>query len=237
MKESPKDISKFYDEFSSQQSKTGVNIRHKTILRNLKQNGLCNNSNVLEIGCGIGTVTGLIGKVVTKGKVIAVDISVQSIGVARKNNKGKSNIQFLVSDMSDFKSEIKFDVVVLPDVLEHIPVDQHKALFKTIRGNTHDSSFVLINIPNPPYLRWLHRNKPELLQIIDQPLSTDELLNSVYPNDFYVYSLNTYSLAIEEGDYQSIILKRGRFFEFPSVTYKSKFFNAIQTIRSKLNLS
>lgn len=64
---------------------------------------MCNNSNVLEIGCGIGTVTGLIGKVVTKGKVIAVDISVQSIGVARKNNKGKSNIQFLVSDMSDLK--------------------------------------------------------------------------------------------------------------------------------------
>ena len=234
MEEINKKVTKFYDEFSSQQEKTGLNIRHLTIFNNLKKSGLKENSKVLEIGCGIGTVTNLIARFVLEGKIVAVDISPQSIEVAKRAHKNFSNVQFLVSDMSDFKSNIIFDFVVLPDVLEHIPLEQHPLIFKIINQYTHSESVVLINIPNPSYLRWLHKNKPQLLQIIDQPLSTDILLNICYQNDFHLHSLQVYSIDIEEGDYQSIVLKRGRDFEFSKVTNTSRFIRLIQKVKAKM---
>lgn len=234
MEQSSKDISSFYDGFASHQKKTGTNIRHRTIFRNLKNAGLKKDSSVLEIGCGIGTVTSLIAKYALKAKIVAVDISPQSIEIAKQVQKHFPNIQFIVSDMTDFKSELKFDFVVLPDVLEHIPVEQHRNLFNVIRKHTHPDSTVLINIPNPPYLRWLRKNKPNVLQIIDQPISTDILLNDVYANDFHLHSLNVYSLSIKEGEYQCIILKRQKEYELKKVTPLSKTLASVLDIKSKI---
>ena len=234
MNPSSKDVAIFYDRFNTVDlQKIGVNIRHRTILKNLIKSGLKNNANVLEIGCGIGTVTQLISKYLSHGKIVAVDISPESIETAKQLNKSLNNIEFLVSDMSNFHHRTKFDFVVLPDVLEHIPVENHKTLFKTIREHIHIDSTIFINIPNPPYLRWVHKNRPELLQIIDQPLSTQELLNNVYPNDLYLHSLNVYSLAFEEGDYQLIILKPNK--ELGKVTKISKSKLRAMEIKSRLS--
>jgi 2-polyprenyl-3-methyl-5-hydroxy-6-metoxy-1,4-benzoquinol methylase len=213
-----KKISEFYDNYTDRQEKWGIHIRHRTILRFLKINGLKRSSTVLEIGCGIGTLTHLVGKFCKAGNIVAADISSKSIEIAKNKNSQFRNIEFIVSDMSDFKSKYKFDFIVLPDVLEHIPVDQHKNLFARIKECTHENSTVVINIPNPPYLRWAHKHKPELLQIIDQPLDTCELLNNICPNDFYLYSLIPYSLGVRENDYQCIVLKRDRYFEYKSTT-------------------
>lgn len=224
-------VAQFYDEYSSQQKKIGVNVRHRTIFKNLLKQGLKRNSTVLEIGCGIGTLTSLIAKHVTNGKILAVDISPKSIEMARSIYKDKSNIEFFVSDMIDFKRSEKFDFIVMPDVLEHIPVEQHKNLFKILREHCHIKSIVLINIPNPPSLRWAHKNVPSLVQIVDQPLSTQELLNNVYPNDFFLFSMETYSLHMNEPDYQSIVFKPN--FEFETMTKKSKISLIIQEVKSR----
>ncbi|HEY6162305.1 MAG TPA: class I SAM-dependent methyltransferase [Bacteroidia bacterium] len=213
-----KDISKFYDGYTDRQEKWGIHVRHRTILKLLKNCGLKPGSSILEVGCGIGTVTHLLGKYCRSGKIVAADISAKSIEVAKQKNRSFGNIEFVVSDMSDFSHKLKFDFIVLPDVLEHIPVEQHRNLFSRLKECTHENSVILINIPNPPYLRWVHKNRPDLLQIIDQPLDTCTLLNDVYENDFYLHSLNVYSLSIEEGDYQSIVLKRGRYKALDRVT-------------------
>lgn len=208
MNKDANNIKGYYDEFTSHQKNMGVHVRHRTILKNLKKEGLKPNSNVLEIGCGIGTVTQLIAKYCKNGKVVAADISPKSIEIAKKLNNQFNNIEFIVNDMLEFKHQIIFDFVVLPDVLEHIPIEQHLNLFKKIKEHTHEGSTVLINIPSPAYLRWVHKNHPEQLQIIDQPIDTNILVENVYPNDFWIQSLNTYALSIKEGDYQTIVLKR-----------------------------
>ena len=64
-----KDIPKFYDGFNAESfKKFGINIRHRTIFKNLKTAGLLPSHNVLEIGCGTGPVTSLIAKYCNKGK-------------------------------------------------------------------------------------------------------------------------------------------------------------------------
>lgn len=45
-----------------EQNKAGINSRHRAIIKRLKKAGLKKNSTVLEIGCGIGAISGLILK-------------------------------------------------------------------------------------------------------------------------------------------------------------------------------
>lgn len=208
-----KDIANFYDDYTSKQKKTGVNGRHRTIMKRLKQFGLQPHHRVLEIGCGIGTVTGLLAAYLNKGQVVGADISPKSIEMAKQNLKKFGNAEFVVSDMSSFSHTSKFDVVLLPDVLEHIPIEQHPNLFKVIRENIHEGSFVAINLPNPYYLDWARVHKPELLQIIDQSVYSNLLIPNVYANDMYLFHLECYSLFTNDSNYQWIVLKPNRPFQ------------------------
>ncbi len=205
---SKEEVEKFYNTFKEHQNKLGVNIRHRTIFKNLKKAGLKPDSKVLEIGCGIGTVSSLILKFISQGKFVGVDISNESIALAKKLNSNYHNAEFLVNDMSEFKHALKFDVVVLPDVLEHIPVEQHHNLFKVIASVTAENAMVIINIPEPHCLNWARVKHPEKLQIIDQSLSMQDLLNNSYPHGFELYSMNSYALQYTEADYTAVILKK-----------------------------
>jgi len=201
-------VSDFYDEYTEQQFQKGIHIRHRTILQNLKKAGLKASSKVLEIGCGIGTVTHLIAKATPNGKVLAVDISPKSVDMARRFNQQFNHVEFAVTDMTDFSRPEKFDFVVLPDVIEHIPLEQHPHLFQVIAQHLHENSTVAINIPHPLYLAWVREHQPDLLQVIDQPIHTDELLRNTYAAGLFLHHLESYSLFTEVDDYQWILLKQ-----------------------------
>jgi ubiquinone/menaquinone biosynthesis C-methylase UbiE len=110
-------VVRFYDQFAEKQEKTGINSRHLSILDKAKQAGLKSNHRILEVGCGIGTVSHLLATQVPQGKVLAVDISPESIEKARVLWKKQGNLKFDVSDMSDFNLPgEKFDFFVFPDV-------------------------------------------------------------------------------------------------------------------------
>lgn len=228
---SKEQVEDFYNTYKEKQQKIGVNIRHRTILKNLKAIGLKPNSKVIEVGCGIGTVSGLIIKNIPQGKFTGVDISSESIEMAKKLYPAK-NAEFLVSDMSNFTHGEKFDFVVLPDVLEHIPVEQHFNLFKVLSEVTTKDAVVLINIPEGNCLNWIRKTQPEKLQIIDQSLSMQDLLNNVYPHGFKLFSMNSYSLQYVQPDYTSIVLKKNMVFEH--YERKDKVTLGVENLKSKL---
>ena len=201
-------VVRFYDQFAEKQEKTGINSRHLSILDKAKQAGLASNNRVLEVGCGIGTVSHLLATQVPQGKVLAVDISPESIEKARMLWKKQGNLKFDVSDMSDFNLPGEtFDFFVFPDVLEHIPVAQHARLFENIQRHAHADSVVLIHIPAPRYLEWMIGNQPEKLQVIDQPLDTGVLVQTLGAAGFYLEKMETYALFFEEKDYQYFVFR------------------------------
>ena len=201
-------VVRFYNQFAEKQEKTGINSRHLSILEKAKQAGLASNHRVLEVGCGIGTVSHLLATQVPQGKVLAVDISPESIEKARVLWKKQGNLKFDVSDMSDFNLPGEtFDFFVFPDVLEHIPVAQHARLFENIQRHAHADSVVLIHIPAPRYLEWMIGNQPEKLQVIDQPLDTGVLVQTLGAAGFYLEKMETYALFFEEKDYQYFVFR------------------------------
>jgi trans-aconitate 2-methyltransferase len=203
------EVKVFYDEYVPKQEKIGINSRHISIIDKLVKSGLKSNHNVLEVGCGIGTVSQLIAKKTPKGKVLAVDISEKSIEKAKILWRQLTNLSFEVSDMSDFtKPGQTFDYFVFPDVLEHIPVDQHSNLFQKINAHSHKDSVVFIHIPAPRFLQYNIDNEPDKLQIIDQPLDTATLVGVLSSNGYYLDKMETYSVFFEEKDYQYFVFRR-----------------------------
>ncbi len=208
MAEDKDKVVSFYDQFAEKQAKTGINSRHLHILDKVKSAGLKDSHQVLEVGCGIGTVSHLLANQVKNGGVLAVDISPESIEKARVFWKDQSNLSFEISDMSDFNKEGQtFDFFVFPDVLEHIPVDQHLRLFQNIQRHAHQDSVIFIHIPAPRYLKWMIENEPEKLQVIDQPLDSGVLIKNIIDSGFYLEKMETYSIFYQEKDYQYFIFR------------------------------
>ena len=77
-------IKEFYDGHAKEiQQHVGVNIRHRSIMQRLRRAGLHKDHRVLEIGCGIGTLTSLLAKYVSVGTIHAVDISEGAVQIAQ----------------------------------------------------------------------------------------------------------------------------------------------------------
>lgn len=202
-------VAEYYDRFTEYQLGKGINQRHLSIQNWCEKFGLKPFHHVLEIGCGIGTQTELLAKFLsTDSKIKAIDISPKSIDIAERRLKNYRNISFLAVDFTEYDLEEEFDAIILPDVIEHIPLDRHKILFKKLEQCLKPEGIVVIHIPNPHYLEWCHIHKADQLQIIDQPILLNELLSNLQGTSFYVHFLETYSIWIDKCDYQAILLKK-----------------------------
>jgi len=197
-------VKEFYDDYSARQKKKGLNLRHFTLINKIISSGLKKNYLVLEIGCGVGTLTGLLAKYLKKGKLVAADISPKSIEMARARIGKTDRVEFFVTDMQDFSYPGKFDFIILPDVLEHIPIEQHDQLFGVLRRLMHENSVIIINIPHPKNIEFNREFFPERLQIIDQALRADDLMNTIYAHDLILETYEAYKIFSDVADYAFI---------------------------------
>jgi 2-polyprenyl-3-methyl-5-hydroxy-6-metoxy-1,4-benzoquinol methylase len=202
------EISGFYDKFSRQQLKTGINLRHYYLFSQILKSGLKRNSKVLEIGCGIGTLTKLVADYVKKGEVTGVDISPENIEIAKSRLRKSDHVRFVVSDMTDFMEGKLYDFILLADVIEHIPVENHKALFKTLSDHMHPGSLIFINVPHPQSIEYYRRNDPSKLQIIDQSIYAGQLMPDVEGNGLLLKKYFSYSLFHDQDDYAVVVFKK-----------------------------
>jgi len=211
------DVSAFYDEYADQQAQTGINARHRSIMEFLVEHGLEENHKVLEIGAGIGTQTQLIANYLSEGSITMNDISERSVAMAKERLQSQANISFVAGDIVTEPISTSFDGVVCPDVLEHIPVDQHAALFKKFDQITGENGTIYIHIPSPYFMTWQIKNQPEVLQIIDQELHTDQFIKNLEGTSFYIHHLETYALFYHGCDYQFIVLKKRNTTKFTEI--------------------
>lgn len=207
MSESVRD---FYDEYAERQVRHGINHRHMRIMDWLLQFGMGNTSQVLEIGCGVGTQTELIAAAVQKGRIVANDISPRSVDLAKKRLANAPNVEFLLGDIISLPVAGMFDVIVLPDVLEHIPMESHGVLFGKIAQLLAPDGCVVINIPSAQYLEWNHRHRPDLLQVIDQPLHLAAVAQHVGNAGLYLHHVQHYSLWTNGPDAAVLVAKHYR---------------------------
>lgn len=228
-------VADYYDKFWDEHEQKKIskpNSRHRTILKNLKKEGLKSTSSVLEIGCGIGSLSRLLIKYLTGGFFAGTDIAPQTIELLKKVYPDRTKCDFVLTDMSDFSYPKKFDFVVFPDVLEHIPIEAHANIFKSLKNLIHDNTIILINNPYPISQEHVIEHRKELLQIIDLPLHVDHFAKLAYENGLYIEKVEPYALWTTHYDYQNIVIKPKK--ELKAFELKSQAGLILANIKSRI---
>jgi SAM-dependent methyltransferase len=78
-------------------------------------------ASVLDFGCGTGTATPYLLELLGAERVVGVDVSAGSLGVARRDHSS-DRIHFLTSQ--DLDSAARFDLVYCNGVFHHVPLDE-----------------------------------------------------------------------------------------------------------------
>jgi 2-polyprenyl-3-methyl-5-hydroxy-6-metoxy-1,4-benzoquinol methylase len=120
-------------------------------LKELYQGIIPPEKNVLEIGCGTGDI--LASLKVRSG--VGIDISSGMIAIAKQKYP---DLQFEATGLENFKSNIRFDYIILADVIEH--VDNLSEMIKSLSLICDKNAKVIISYANPlwePVLLFLEK--------------------------------------------------------------------------------
>ncbi len=103
-------------------------------------------SNVLEIGCAFGLLLNSISEKLKISDMYGIDISSENIKLAKKlfphMNLFTGTLNQKISEILTYLKTKKFDMVILSDILEHVPDD-----LKLLKQVSQISKYVLINLP------------------------------------------------------------------------------------------
>jgi len=200
------EIKNYYNEFSKTiflRDFRIVNARLEAI-KKLCDRFVPHGAKVLEIGCGAGIISKHLQKKVAF--LLGLDISETAIKMAQLY-VADPNCEFKVYDVTADAAELnrygKFDVILLADVLEHIPLSKQNELFNKLENLLGPAGIVLITCPSAEYQEYLKQNKPELLQVVDETLRLPEILEKTALQPCYF----SYVDAGEKNQYLHLILK------------------------------
>lgn len=101
---------------------------------------------ILDVGCGDGVLSHLLAK--NGSEVHGIDLSKTAISLAKARTRTDDYIKrpkFFVDSMYTYKPKIKYDVIILCDVIEHIP-DASSAI-KNLKKLIKQNGQIIITTP------------------------------------------------------------------------------------------
>tara|TARA_Y100001978_G_C23653563_1_gene414775 strand:+ start:104 stop:865 length:762 start_codon:yes stop_codon:yes gene_type:complete len=174
---------------------SGLHPKHRlTDYHNFFIERISNGQTVLDVGCGVGLVALNIASKLPNSDIIGIDINKENINIAKKllRKKNLGNLKFILGDITK-KENIKSDVVVLSNVLEHI--HDRIGFLKNIYKMTGSNKF-LIRVPL--FERdWQIPLRKELgmyyFSDLDHKIehTVDEFKKEIYQSDFLIKELIT----------------------------------------------
>lgn len=201
----------FYERFAGEvllEDFRRFNLRQDA-LRRLCDEFVPRGASVLEIGCGTGINVKHVGRIASR--VVGVDISERNIEIAREY-AGSERTELKVLDILDGAESLAplgpFDVVILPDVIEHVPKDRYPRLFAAVEGFLARPGRVLITYPSPEYQEHLKKNDASALQLVDETVQLDDILR----HTSLELVLFSYKHVWNENQYVHVVLTSDRSF-------------------------
>ena len=122
---------------------------------------LTNGQNILELGCGWGSLTLWMAKEFPKSKITAVSNSSSQkthiLEQAKKRNL--NNISIITEDMNKFNPKTRYDRIVSVEMIEHMR--NHRQLFKKINTWLKPGGLFFMHI-------FVHKTQPYLFEVQDE---------------------------------------------------------------------
>lgn len=104
---------------------------------------------ILNFGCGIGKSEPLLLKYFPNSKILGIDVSAESIELAKEQKYDASKIHFEVFDGTNINLNEKFDIIYIANVFHHIPHSEHKNLTKQLHSLLTEKGSLFMFEHNP----------------------------------------------------------------------------------------
>lgn len=143
-------IAKDYDNWKNKNGYYYRNIK-AFVRKNIRPN-----SRVLEVGCGTGEIL----ETTRPAYGVGVDLSPEMVRIAKAKYP---QFKFFCSPIEDFRSQEKFDYIVLVDVLDH--VYDIVTVFESLYRLCHPTTKIIITTINPwwdPLMKFLEKMKAKM---------------------------------------------------------------------------
>ena len=135
---------------------------------------------VLELGSGIGTMTRWLSESAHVEHIWAVDAFEEAIEKLKSYNLPKvTPLKMAVEDLK-FNPEIRFDTVMICELLEHLYPDEETKMLRSLRPLIHSMTRFVISVPNsnlqdPYHVRSFTQEKfkSHLIKFYGNPVEID----------------------------------------------------------------
>lgn len=201
----------YYDDFSQRvliQDFRYLNLRHEAI-KSLYRRFVPPGARVLDIGCGVGILARFLQQFTSF--ILAVDISEENVRVAKEyaaSDCCEVRMLDVIHQAAELESYEKFDVAVLPDVIEHIPKENYAALFKSIENVLTPGGRIILTFPSPEMQSYLEMENPQALQLHEEKIEITDILGVTALKPIYF----SYKSVFSPNDYVHLVLSARREF-------------------------
>ncbi len=140
----------------------------KTMIETRKWTG---KENILDAGCGSGRITRILSKVITSGKIYAIDNDSNMVKKAMENLLGIENVTVLQADLRNIgpsRIPLKFDVIFSNAVLHWI--SDHRQVFRNFNDLLNENGVLLIQCGG-------YGNLQRAIEIFDKAKALPEFSN------------------------------------------------------------
>ena len=166
-------IGEFYEDFSLDAGLRDwlrPNSRHERLRIELDAVlGGARDLNILDLGCGGGVLSSFLCRY---GSVTGIDLSASAIELA---SLLEPRAHFETGTLDAHEPRHPYDLITLFDVLEHVPTADRLVLFQELDRVRAPGGWMALSTPHPDFARWVTENRPELMQIVDEPVELAEL--------------------------------------------------------------
>ena len=113
-----------------------------------KSVGLYYKTHILDAGAGFGQYTYYLSNINSSWNILSIDVKQEQVGDCNNFFRaiGKTSVLFKTDDLTTFKTENCFDLVLCVDVMEHILEDE--LVFKNYFASMKEGGMLLISTPS-----------------------------------------------------------------------------------------
>jgi ubiquinone/menaquinone biosynthesis C-methylase UbiE len=184
-------------------------VFHDETLKTLKDAGIKPGMRCIDLGCGIGNVTRLMGSLVGRdGTVVGLDMNSEAINIGNKKANEKTdynNIKFVVGNVYDTQLDSSsFDFVFSRFLFQHL-TEPKKAVSEMKRLASDTGSIIStmeadhetwISYPYDPHLEKLRKSLVSLLCLSNSDPFIGRKLYEIFANCGLESNVSSYSVCI-----------------------------------------
>lgn len=161
---------------------------------------------IYDLGCGAGLLSNLLSLKSEKRQVVGIDSARDKIDIAMKARGKRQNIEFKIGNIMNFYLDNP-DIIVMCDVLHHIPFSEHEKLLRYVFASLDKGGFfILQDIDKKPFLKYIFA------------LGIDKITNML-SSVYYRTSRETENLLRKIGFYVDV-LKLDKDYPIAAIVYK-----------------